>query len=619
MTTDVERLEEWLETARFGELVAAVDDRAPPEARLLRALAIVALEGLATGRGALEALAHEARTAGDPATTAMVGCAVALHELEAGRNANAATTSLEAQTLALAHGLGLAHLAPALAVVEAWLAVDDQQPDAPALARRALGLATSAGDARSAVRAGLLLARSRIAERLVPDLAEPLRWTQVLRDRGHHRTLVRMGVLWRRVYADQGQPARASAELARVRAWALQRGDVFLLECAPEAATREPDPRVEELVRVGVELGRTEELEPLLQGITRAALDLLDADRAFTLLKDPSTGQVAVRTALARDGAPGTPSLSVVHRAMRLGREVITSDAAASEDLAAAKSVMALGIRTVLCVPLQDRDQVQGALYADSARATPEVLAGAAWLARALGALASVAVVRARAVERDRDRLERARELNHDVRNLVFGLLSALEELREDQGSDTLLDDIERTVQQVYKHTTRAIEERGSARRAVDLTALAGEVSLLLSVEARRRGCRIVVRGPPVRVSVDPDDFGRAITNLVSNALKYSPKGGTVRVDTASQGAVAMLTVDDDGPGIPEPDLPRIFESGFQALGAAPGHGLGLAVVKRVVAAAGGSVRAENRPGGGARFVVRLAGVDPVTGRSGTR
>jgi len=98
----------------------------------------------------------------------------------------------------------------------------------------------------------------------------------------------------------------------------------------------------------------------------------------------------------------------------------------------------------------------------------------------------------------------------------------------------------------------------------------------------------------------------RAITNLLDNAAKWSPAGGTVHV-TLRQGT---LTVEDAGPGIAEADLPHVFDRFYRAAEsrAMPGSGLGLAIVRQVAERAGGSVTAGRSPYGGARLVLHLPG-----------
>ncbi|MFZ4719046.1 MAG: sensor histidine kinase [Ilumatobacteraceae bacterium] len=112
----------------------------------------------------------------------------------------------------------------------------------------------------------------------------------------------------------------------------------------------------------------------------------------------------------------------------------------------------------------------------------------------------------------------------------------------------------------------------------------------------------------PVMVTADPDRVAQVLANLVENGAKYA--AGNVYVSCRSEGGWAVCTVDDDGPGIPAEALPHVFERLYTARQrperAENPSGLGLAIVKELVTAMGGDVAAGARPGGGARFTVRL-------------
>jgi two-component system sensor histidine kinase ChvG len=97
------------------------------------------------------------------------------------------------------------------------------------------------------------------------------------------------------------------------------------------------------------------------------------------------------------------------------------------------------------------------------------------------------------------------------------------------------------------------------------------------------------------------------IDNVVSNALSFSPVPGVVTVTLAAEASTARLTVDDEGSGIPDTHLDRVFERFFSYR---PGDrarehvGLGLAIARQIVESYGGSIAASNRAGGGARFEI---------------
>ena len=100
--------------------------------------------------------------------------------------------------------------------------------------------------------------------------------------------------------------------------------------------------------------------------------------------------------------------------------------------------------------------------------------------------------------------------------------------------------------------------------------------------------------------------------NLIDNAIKYSTAGAAVKISAAAETGHVRVSVTDTGPGIPAQHLPRLFERFYRVdagrsreLG---GTGLGLAIVKHLVELHGGQVRAENRPEGGARFIITLPG-----------
>ena len=99
----------------------------------------------------------------------------------------------------------------------------------------------------------------------------------------------------------------------------------------------------------------------------------------------------------------------------------------------------------------------------------------------------------------------------------------------------------------------------------------------------------------------------QVLTNLLLNAAVHTPPGTAVQVNAAVEADTLALTVADNGPGLPPDALPLIFDKFYRAPAApAGGTGLGLAIVKGFVEAQGGQVKAENRPGGGAVFTIRL-------------
>ncbi|MDE3011788.1 MAG: histidine kinase [Pseudomonadota bacterium] len=132
---------------------------------------------------------------------------------------------------------------------------------------------------------------------------------------------------------------------------------------------------------------------------------------------------------------------------------------------------------------------------------------------------------------------------------------------------------------------------------------------------AQGKNLQLQLADSEVVIPVDPEKMRIVIDNLISNAIKFSPEGGTVRAQAVAEGPLAILQVDDQGPGIPVEDRDKIFDPFYRTRtpqqGPVKGTGLGLAIMREFVLAHGGSVRvAENRPKG-ATFRVSLPNPGP--------
>jgi signal transduction histidine kinase len=144
------------------------------------------------------------------------------------------------------------------------------------------------------------------------------------------------------------------------------------------------------------------------------------------------------------------------------------------------------------------------------------------------------------------------------------------------------------------------------------------EVTALDAWEAVRTVAGVVLpaTGRPVELDIDlagdgtlecfPDEFHQVVTNLVQNAIEAGPDGGHVRVAGTVDGETLVLSVKDDGPGIPPDVQARLFTPFFSTKGPGRGMGLGLTIVRRVVESLGGTLRVTSVPGEGAEFAVRV-------------
>lgn len=288
----------------------------------------------------------------------------------------------------------------------------------------------------------------------------------------------------------------------------------------------------------------------------------------------------------------------------------------------------ALAIRSQIAVPFVVAGERRGVLGAQSQRVeffsdTDLRFLGA--VSRWVGAVAHraelVEQIAASALEQGRHKAadELITVLAHDLRNYITPLLYRLEVLQRRAAREGRLDSA-RDAQGAIRMVTRLSRlisdlldvgrlEQGIfslVSSPVDLVKLAEETALALStpdVEAQ-------VSGPvELVVTADPDRIRQALENIISNAIKHSPKGKAVTIKLAtelqsglqSDLRAATIDVTDHGPGVPPEILPHIFGR-FVTGGRSSGLGLGLYLASRIAAAHGGALRVQSSPGEGASF-----------------
>jgi signal transduction histidine kinase len=156
---------------------------------------------------------------------------------------------------------------------------------------------------------------------------------------------------------------------------------------------------------------------------------------------------------------------------------------------------------------------------------------------------------------------------------------------------------------------TLTLSEAGALRltkEPVELGALMADVAAAFAPQAE--SARVALHAnaadiPPI--DADPVRLRAILTNLVGNAIAHTPAGGTVRMTAAATDGGVEVAVEDTGPGFPADLLPHIFDRFVKGPGSR-GSGLGLAIARDLVEAHGGTIRAENRPGGGAAVKLTL-------------
>ena len=219
---------------------------------------------------------------------------------------------------------------------------------------------------------------------------------------------------------------------------------------------------------------------------------------------------------------------------------------------------------------------------------------------------------------------EFAAEASHELRTPLAILRGSVEHLRRHRGErveqvGAALDDMEAEVGRL----TRLVDDLLLLARTdsgavqletvpTDLAEVAVGALPALQTLADSREVRLQLDPAPSPLVGDPGRLRQLVTILVDNAIRHSPAGGTVLVTVRGGKEGTTLTVEDEGRGIREEDLARIFERFWRAPDApSGGSGLGLSIARWIAEQHGGSIRAANRPEGGARLEVRLPGGRP--------
>jgi PAS domain S-box-containing protein len=226
--------------------------------------------------------------------------------------------------------------------------------------------------------------------------------------------------------------------------------------------------------------------------------------------------------------------------------------------------------------------------------------------------------------EADRRKDEFLATLAHELRNPLAPVRNSLEILKSAAGDRELAEraqtTLERQVTQLERLTddlldiSRITRDRLELRReAVEITSVIQQAieSCRALLDASAHDLRLALPAAPILVDGDPVRLVQVFGNLLNNACKYTPQGGSIRIAAAVEGEQLVVSVRDDGEGIPPAMLSQIFEMFAQSERtldrAQGGLGIGLTLVKRLVTLHGGSVEARSGGAGlGSEFVVRL-------------
>jgi two-component system phosphate regulon sensor histidine kinase PhoR len=223
----------------------------------------------------------------------------------------------------------------------------------------------------------------------------------------------------------------------------------------------------------------------------------------------------------------------------------------------------------------------------------------------------------------DQIRRDFVANVSHELRTPLTAVRGYVEALSE---SDLTPDERHRFLEIIVRHTDRMerlvkdllrLARLDAGQETLDLIAcdmqslIDGVLSdVAPTAKERQQRFDTVIEAGAESVRADPSKLHDALRNLVANAITYAPEQTRIVVEATATGTHVVIAVSDEGPGIPDQDLSRVFERFYRVDKSRArdpgGTGLGLAIVKHLVELHGGRVAAHNRPGGGARFTLTL-------------
>lgn len=403
---------------------------------------------------------------------------------------------------------------------------------------------------------------------------------------------------------------------------------------------------LEVIYRTALAVSHTLDIDELLRRIMDLIFQWVEADRGCVMLLDAETGRFVPKVLRTRQGIASPDKLIISQTILDYVREhnegVLTSDARHDERWDSGASIVQAGIREAICVPMQGRYGVVGVIYIDTSMSPQEMLRRGQsnkFTQDHLRLMIAVAHQAALAVEDTHyysamvqaERLaaigQTIATLSHHIKNILQGIRggSYLIEMGLNRHDEemirkgwTIVEKNQTKISGLVLDMLTFSKEREPDLQPADLNQIVADVIELVQGRAEELHVNVTWQKEneiPTLV-FDPEGIHRAILNLVTNSLDATaerPEPRTVVVTTryeADQGKV-FIVVEDNGPGIPQELIEKVFSPFVSLKKGSKGTGLGLPVSRKIVHEHGGRIHVESRPDFGTRFTVELPAVQP--------
>ncbi len=401
------------------------------------------------------------------------------------------------------------------------------------------------------------------------------------------------------------------------------------------------------------------EVERLLEIALDKILALTRFERGFVLLLDDS-GRPRERLRRLRPGARGFArdeaefSGTIVRRVAGSGEAVSVADIADEDELREQKSVVALGLRQIMCAPLRAHGRIIGIIYIDSRRLAFEEHDVDLTLLEAFAAQVALAIENSRLLVEEKRKSELVAILAHEIRNPLAGILGYADIGQSDEEmralgmeAEELFTRIRRDAERLRRLVDNVLELSRHETGNVEWSLAPFDMAELLRdvVDTYRPVCehkRIDIRADTSRLATtalgNPDRIAQVLSNILNNAVKFTPTDGAIAISVRTErlseddpdaplplargdAAWSPLVVDsdvtrlyvrvdvrDNGPGMSEDIRARLFEKYAQGAGEqrSSGIGLGLYISREIVTRHGGTIWVTSELGKGATFSFRI-------------
>ncbi|NLX57178.1 MAG: FHA domain-containing protein [Planctomycetaceae bacterium] len=394
----------------------------------------------------------------------------------------------------------------------------------------------------------------------------------------------------------------------------------------------------------------TLDIDQLLQRIMELIFEWVEADRGCVMLLDRDLDQLVPKVRRDRKSTAGESieiSRTILDYVLQHNEGVLTSDASDDERWDSAASIVRMGIREAICVPMQGRYGVVGVIYIDTYTAPGRFIQRPAnrFSAEHLKLMVAIGHQAALAIEDtsyysamvQAERLaaigQTIATLSHHIKNILQGIRGGSYLIEEGLKSGefdvvskgwAIVDKNQDKISNLVMDMLTFSKEREPEMVPADLNEVVTDVIELAQTRAADAGVKLVWT-PDAQMPLltfDPDALHRAVLNIVTNAVdacekaesglveprQVEPRQVTVRTEYAAAQQLVRIIVEDNGEGIAPEDLARIF-SVFESRKGSRGTGLGLPVSQKIMHEHEGDIVVDSTPGQGSRFCMSMPAI----------